>query len=63
KVPCRFGEKSSRCYMCIKVKKPCDGVLGVENDPDWTGFGISEEFVDLSPLLSGIQLMPSRSGS
>ncbi|KAH9226929.1 hypothetical protein K456DRAFT_58375 [Colletotrichum gloeosporioides 23] len=60
KVPCCFGEKLSRCRTCIKAKKPCDGVLvastciGVENNLDWTGFGISEEFVDLGPLLGGI---------
>ncbi|KAF6816057.1 hypothetical protein CMUS01_12328 [Colletotrichum musicola] len=27
KVPCRFGEKSTRCRTCIAAKKPCDGVL------------------------------------
>ncbi|KAL0941695.1 uncharacterized protein CTRU02_204458 [Colletotrichum truncatum] len=27
KVPCRFGEKSTRCRTCIEAKKPCDGVL------------------------------------
>ncbi|KAH9234144.1 hypothetical protein K456DRAFT_52484 [Colletotrichum gloeosporioides 23] len=36
---------------------------GVENNPDWTGFGISEEFADLGPLLSGAQPMPSGSSS
>ncbi|KAK2732381.1 hypothetical protein CKAH01_19048 [Colletotrichum kahawae] len=33
---------------------------GVENNPDWASFSISEEFADLSPLLGDSQLVSSR---
>nr|XP_036575570.1 uncharacterized protein CTRU02_14489 [Colletotrichum truncatum]XP_036588020.1 uncharacterized protein CTRU02_02032 [Colletotrichum truncatum]KAF6782159.1 hypothetical protein CTRU02_14489 [Colletotrichum truncatum]KAF6799161.1 hypothetical protein CTRU02_02032 [Colletotrichum truncatum] len=35
KVPCRFGEKSTRCRTCIEAKKPCDGVLVASTRKEW----------------------------
>ncbi|KAF6796443.1 hypothetical protein CMUS01_15856 [Colletotrichum musicola] len=43
KVPCRFGEKSTRCRTCIVAKKSCDGVLEWDEKEEKAG----EELLEL----------------
>ncbi|KAH9241119.1 hypothetical protein K456DRAFT_46145, partial [Colletotrichum gloeosporioides 23] len=57
KVPCRFSEKSSKCYICIKAKKPYNSVLDEKEEK------ASEELLTLHQEFTRLQTQIAEAAS